>query len=52
MPSMSSVILWLKYQGVGSMTASPALASAIMVTKKAWLQPAVMAVSDRSIAAP
>ena len=45
MPSASSVMRWLKYQGAGSITASPAPASVIIASVKAKLPPAVMAIS-------
>ena len=51
-PAMSSHILWLKYQGTGSITASPGSARVISVVQKAWLQPAVIATSSGSMAPP
>ena len=46
MPHMSRHILWLKYQGTGSSTASPGAARVGMAVQNAWLQPAVMATSS------
>jgi hypothetical protein len=42
---------WLKYQGAGSITASPLPASVIMPSVKARLPPAVMAISAAPIRA-
>ena len=52
MPLMRSAISWLKYQGEGRRTASPAFAVAIMATKKARLQPAVSEISAGETGAP
>ena len=52
MPAMSSHILWLKYQGTGSITASPGAARVVTVVQKAWLQPAVIATSSGRISPP
>ena len=49
---MSSHILWLKYQGTGSITASPGSARVVIAVQKAWLQPAVIATSSGSMAPP
>ena len=51
-PLMSSHILWLKYHGTGSSTASPGAASVMMAVQKAWLQPAVTATSSGRISPP
>ena len=37
-PAMSSHILWLKYQGTGSITASPGAARVAIAVQKAWLR--------------
>ena len=52
MPAMSSHILWLKYQGTGSITASPGAARVVIAVQKAWLQPAVIATSSARISPP
>ena len=49
---MVRAIWWLKYQGAGSITASPGAASTAMVMAKARLQPAVMAISAWETSAP
>ena len=49
---MSSHILWLKYQGAGSITASPGAARVATTVAKAWLQPAVIATSSGRISPP
>jgi hypothetical protein len=51
-PSIASDIWWLKYQGVGRMTASPCRAISIMAAKNAMLQPAVTATSAGSTRPP
>ena len=43
MPAMSSHILWLKYHGQGSMTASPGAQAVATAAQNAWLQSAVIA---------
>ena len=51
-PAMSSHILWLKYQGTGSITASPGAAMVAIAVQKAWLAPAVTATSSGSMSPP
>ena len=42
--SLVSFTLWLKYQGQGKITSSPAPAKVDRAAQKAWLQPWVIAV--------
>ena len=51
-PIRSSHILWLKYQGAGSMTASPGAAIVAIAAQKAMLQPAVIATSAGAMVPP
>ena len=50
-PAISSAMRWLKYHGVGSITASPLPAITGMASEKARLQPAVITTSSAVTAA-
>ncbi len=52
MPLIPSHIRWLKYQGKGSITASPGAQAVATATQKAWLQPAVIATCSGAMPAP
>ncbi len=50
--AMSSAILWLKYHGTGSATASPGPASVATTAQNASLQPAVIATCAAATSPP
>ena len=51
-PAMAQCMAWLKYQGTGISTSSPAPASAERAAVKAWLQPVVIATCAGAITPP